>query len=335
MSISTPPVNDLIVATAREDGTGTVTLPVSGEHTVSCNNYHDARDALLELIFAEAANVAHPLTVEAHDPDGTTHTVIVHPNGEIDQEQPQAGIAATTTDPKPATAKKRLTKKQRAIVVSLAIAFGFIVIGGLSVALSKPAPVVEPPVAADAQQPAPEPAPVNDQSVDYLGTRLPVDTQAGPARWTPTRSFGFAQTELGAALAAVHISTHIDPYTGPDTFVPTINEQIVGDTAALTARYQAFYDQEATPAQKKNSEPLQATTGQFVGWNIPNFDATGTTDVQILVRAEGNDYAFVVPVSWHEGDWKAKPDIDAQGAHFQSTTADTDTFQPFNTQPTK
>ena len=78
-----------ITVTVHPDATGSVTLPTSGEHTVTGATLDDARDQLLDLAVEEAAATGHALHVEARDPDATYH-LIVHPDGTIDAEQPQA-----------------------------------------------------------------------------------------------------------------------------------------------------------------------------------------------------------------------------------------------------
>ena len=67
------------------------------------------------------------------------------------------------------------------------------------------------------------------------GHDLPESLSAGPARHTDGRAEGFARSQLGAALAAVHISHRIDP---PRTrvFEPTIREQVVGPDAGKLLR---------------------------------------------------------------------------------------------------
>lgn len=329
-----------IIATARPDGTGTVTLPSSGEQTVTADTLDDARDELLDLIAAEAATVGHPLRVEAHDPDAIYH-VVVHPDGQIEPEQPQAG---TTASPPQASGGDRSqpyvvpSHRRRRVIAGIAIAaLGLGSLGGLAVALSRPAP--EPVTAAadaDAPPAAPQPeppTPANSGAVSWHGTALPIDTTAGPTTWTATRSSGFQHSELGAALAAVHISTHMDPYTGPDVFTPTINQQVIGDTDTLLDTYTAVYSQEAKKLHVTGGKALPAATGRFVSWTIPDYNPDGTNPVHLLVEAQNQLIEFVVPVRWVDGDWKAAPDIDASGAHFQTsqTPANSNSNTPFNT----
>lgn len=69
-----------IIATAREDGTGTVTL--DGTHRdVTTDSLDQARTALLALVAEEARKAGRPLTVIARGPDGEW-PLLVHPNGQ-------------------------------------------------------------------------------------------------------------------------------------------------------------------------------------------------------------------------------------------------------------
>lgn len=337
-----------IIATARPDGTGTVTLPSRGEQHVAAGSLDDARDELLDLIAAEAAAVGHPLRVEAHDPDAI-YNVVVHPDGQIEPEQPQAG---TASQPQPQAAGAGKRPAWRRILGGTTVAAVLIgLLGGVAIALSRPAPTPEPAAAAadaaapaDQQPVAPAPAPeppvdtdaaveANDSSVAWMGTQLPADTTAGPTTWSATRSAGFTRTPLGAALAAVHISTHIDPHTGPATFVPAIRQQLLGNTNPVLATYTAAYRAKARQLGIRGGAPLTQliTVGRFVGWSIPTFTADGRNNVRLLVRARGRDIEFIVPVRWVDGDWKAAPTIHNGQATFPIATQPqaTDQFNPF------
>lgn len=348
-----------IIATARPDGTGTVTLPTRGEQHVTANTLDDARDELLDLIAGEAAEVGHPLHVEAHDPDAT-YNVIVHPDGHIEPEQPQAG---TTTQPQAAPAATKQRRKPRSTepgnqkttgqrvlggIIAAAVLIGLV--GGVAVALSRPAPPAPAAATADAAaapaDPQPEPAAAapdgadaaavaNDSSVAWMGTQLPADTAAGPSTWTDTRATGFTRTPLGAALAAVHISTHIDPHTGPATFTPAIRNQVLGNTAPVVANYRAAYRAKSRQLSIRGGAPLTQliTVGRFLGWSIPTYTADGPNNVRLLVRAQGRDVEFIVPVRWVDSDWKAAPTIRDGQATFPIATQPqaTNQFNAFQT----
>ena len=95
-----------------------------------------------------------------------------------------------------------------------------------------------------AQPPSPSASPsaahAGTMAMPWQGAALPVSDTAGPEQFTDTRSTGFSHDPQGAAFAAVHISTHIDPLTGPDVFTPTIEEQVVGAPDLMETTEQAY-----------------------------------------------------------------------------------------------
>lgn len=171
------------------------------------------------------------------------------------------------------------------------------------------------------------------RTVAWQGTLLPVSATAGPDEFSATRSAGFAQSELGAALAAVHLSARIDAYTGPAVFTPTIGDQVAGDTATLLQATTAAYTALAAEAGVTNGDPVPAPTGQVTGWHITGFDPAGLTEVQLLVDSpDGASSVFTVAVQWVDGDWKLSPPITPAGVAFTVTAPDPAlTYTPFVT----
>jgi len=170
-------------------------------------------------------------------------------------------------------------------------------------------------------------------TVAWQGTLLPVSAADGPYEFTATRSAGFAQSELGAALAAVHLSARIDAYTGPAVFTATIGDQVAGDTATLLRATTAAYTALAAQAGVTNGDPVPAPAGQVTGWHITGFDPAGLTEVQLLVDTpDGASSVFTVAVQWLDGDWKLAPPITPAGVQFTVTAPDpTLTYTPFVT----
>lgn len=208
--------------------------------------------------------------------------------------------SATPVQPDRRPAWTRITAAVLAITL-----FGLLVVG-LAWRLSATAP--------------PEAAPTDGYdvtAVSWQGLALPISPTAGPATFTDTRSKGFAQSELGAALAAVHLSSHIDPYTGPAAFEPTIDEQVIGDTAALKKLVNATYADQAKKHQVTGGAPILAPTGQMKAWRIDGYNPTGVNNVEIYVGTPtGSDVVYMIGVQWVDGDWKLKPTITEDGISF-------------------
>ena len=184
-----------------------------------------------------------------------------------------------------------------------------------------------------AQTPAADVPAVDVSTVAWQGTLLPVSATSGPYEFSATRSAGFAQSELGAALAAVHLSARIDAYSGPAVFTATIGDQVAGDTATLLQATTAAYTALAAEVGVTNGDPVPAPTGQVTGWHIAGFDPAALTEVQLLVDSpDGASSVFPVGVQWVDGDWKLVPPITPAGVEFTVTAPDPAiTYTPFVT----
>lgn len=213
----------------------------------------------------------------------------------------------------------------------LVVTAALLTIGGLVYRLSgsgrppaqEQAPVVAAPSpAADPGASTPPVPAVRDSgspsdatSLPWQGAALPVSDTAGPQRFTETRSTGFSQDPQGAAFAAVHISTHIDPYTGPDVFTPTIEEQVVagGDLVERTRRsYEAAARRQGLSREAiADGAPVLAPTGHISAWRISTYRPDAVTTVELLVSTpDGQQVVYEIPVVWRDGDWRVLVDAD-------------------------
>ena len=92
---------------------------------------------------------------------------------------------------------------------------------------------------------------------DFGGIELPVSRSAGPHDVRGGLVWGFADTPLGALLAAVNIGVRANAQWGPGIFGPTIRYQVTGPGAAtLLAECQASYDQAIRGAGVPAGQPL-------------------------------------------------------------------------------
>lgn len=203
-----------------------------------------------------------------------------------------------------------------------------LLVGGLVYRLSGSARPADPPPVAAADDAVPSTSPSASPSVSvsaspapkpevrampWQGAVLPVSDRAGPATFTETRSTGFSRDPQGAAFAAVHISTHIDPYTGPDVFTPTIKEQVVGQGDLVAQTRQAY---EATARRQGMSgeaiadgAPVLAPTGNISAWRIMAYRPDAVTTVELLVATPaGTRLVYEIPMVWRDGDWRAVVD---------------------------
>ena len=197
-------------------------------------------------------------------------------------------------DGPPAEAARPRIPRRALVAGGAALAIAALITGGYATANSFLAPAPSP-AATDAPAPA---------AARWNGMTLPAgpdgpDDPAGPV------AAGFAHTELGAAMAAAHLSVRIDPYAGPASFGPTITRQTIGgDAAALLAATSARYEEVAARSEVADGGPIPTATGQIVGWRTDGWAPDTQTTVHLLVigdGGEGTDYA--IAVAWADGDY--------------------------------
>lgn len=140
----------------------------------------------------------------------------------------------------------------------------------------------------------------------WHGIELPVSTTAGPQVWQDEgdRVSGFARSELGAAIAAAHLSVRVDPAVGEQVWGPVLAEQAVGEVQRLRAAL------EAAPSSPDAGQP-----GRLDGWRLDGDPGDDELVVHLAVRAaDGSDVDYAVSLAWHDGDWALK--VPAAGPFF-------------------
>jgi hypothetical protein len=177
--------------------------------------------------------------------------------------------------------------------------------------------------------PDPAPAASVTSTVPWNGMSLPTgpdgpDDPGGPV------AAGFAHTELGAAMAAAHLSVRIDPYAGPASFEPTITTQTFGgDPAALLEATQDRYDTAAARAGITDGGPIPTSTGQILGWSTDGWAPDYPTTVHLLVTSpDGTDTDYGIGVVWVDGDYQLL-DPTRDDTFTTSPAADADTYRRF------
>ena len=142
----------------------------------------------------------------------------------------------------------------------------------------------------------------------YHGVMLPSSPAAGPRDTSGGLASGFADTPLGALLAALNIAVRANAQWGPDIYGLTIRDQVTGpDAAALLSSCQADYAQASRAAHITGGAPLgnayvSEEAFRWVSWS-PS-DAT----VDLVSAGPGSQGATVrattrVEVVWSGGDW--------------------------------
>lgn len=136
---------------------------------------------------------------------------------------------------------------------------------------------------------------------DHDGLSLPYSDAAGPTSSRQVASFGFEQSELGAALAAIHGQASLA--TAPDgQWASTLNTV----TAPGQGRDQ-FAASRVLMSISSDADIEHPT--EFVGYRVTSFNEEGdppTAAVEILMRPDGTDelYAYPTALAWISGDWR-------------------------------
>lgn len=238
--------------------------------------------------------------------------------------------------------RRRRRRPTRLIAAGLAATVMLALLGGLAVRLAQPAP----PATVASHSGAPSAATVTPtvagvagaSAIAWQGAALPVHPTAGPRVLTDTRATGFSHDPLGAALAATHIATHLDPYTGPPVFEPTLAEQVLhapeGLVQALTRAYRSAARQQGyAKAAVAEGRPVLAPTGAIQAWRIPEYHPDAVTTVELRVAAPGGELlTYEIHVRWQDEDWRVWLAGASVGELFTVRTAGSESgFHPFIT----
>jgi hypothetical protein len=155
--------------------------------------------------------------------------------------------------------------------------------------------------------------------MDFHGVELPVSPVAGPRDMRNGLASGFADTPLGALLAALNIGVRANAQWGPAIFGPVIRGQVTGpDAPALLASCQAAYSQGRQAAGVPAGQPLGRAyvVEEAFRW-VAYTPADATVDIvsagpgsqgvtvraatRIEVQRTGGDWRVVAPPG---GDWR-------------------------------
>jgi hypothetical protein len=176
-----------------------------------------------------------------------------------------------------------------------------------------PAPVPRSPASASTSGTASPQVPRVDLAglrwSDYHGVELPSSPAAGPHHTRGGLAYGFADTPLGALLAALNIGVRANAQWGPAIFTPTIRNQVTGaDAAALLASCQSAYNQASQAAHVTGGPPLGNAYVTEEAFRLIAYTPAGGT-VDLVSAGPGNKGETVravtrVQVVWDGGDWQ-------------------------------
>jgi hypothetical protein len=215
----------------------------------------------------------------------------------------------------------RATRRRRRVLLAAAVA---VVLLGAGLALvltgrpgaghgASPVPVRRSPVPGGAPGTGARQIPSVDLAGlrwgDFHGVELPSSPTAGPRDTSGGLASGFADTPLGALLAALNIGVRANAQWGPAIFGPTIRDQVTGaDAAALLASCHSAYGHASQAAHVASGQPLgnAYVTEEAFRW-ISYSPADATVDlVSAGPGSAGETVRAVtrVEVAWDGGDWR-------------------------------
>lgn len=144
---------------------------------------------------------------------------------------------------------------------------------------------------------------------DFHGVELPVSRSAGPRDVRHGLASGFADSPLGALLAAVNIGVRANAQWGPGIFGPTIRNQVTGPgAAALLSACTASYDQASQATGVPVGQPLGRAYVAEEAFRWVAYTPAGAT-VDIVSAGPGTDGVTVravtrIEVAWSGRDWR-------------------------------
>ena len=213
------------------------------------------------------------------------------------------------------------TRKPRRVLPAAAVAV--IVLGaGLALALTgrhgtgtggSPAPGRQPSAPTGPQNTDAPQVPRMDLAglrwSDFHGVELPASPAAGPRSTGGGLASGFADTPLGALLAALNIGVRANAQWGPAIFGPQIQDQVTGaDAPALLRSCQSAYDQASQQAHVTGGQPLGNAYVTEQAFRLAAYSQADAT-VDLVSAGPGSQGTTVravtrVEVVWNGGDWQ-------------------------------
>lgn len=215
----------------------------------------------------------------------------------------------------PARLQDRRRRRQIAVLAVIAVAFPATALSAWTVlrndegAEQRP-PAAERRTAPDPSGQSPAPSSADDVTwVDRQGTPLPVSASAGPTGQDGPLDIGYADTDLGAVLAAVHISYAAGPSAGSATFRPALEEQVTGPARrALSVAVEKDYAEARVAVGLRDGQPLPAGDATLLGYRVEQLPQSNRHVQLVLtaVDADGASQTFSVDVvmTRQDGDWR-------------------------------
>ena len=176
------------------------------------------------------------------------------------------------------------------------------------------------------------PAPTFTPDVTWtpaVGVNLPTSRINGPRITDTATARGFAQSEVGAALAAVHILIRSGANAGPNIYGPTITAQVTGANApAMKLLNDELYSQLPATSDVEKGAPIPGADASVLGYRVGAYNpSAGPTTIEVYLgspplKAKQQAMRFDVQLVWSHEDWRVV--APARGDWGAAATAVTD-----------
>ncbi len=171
-------------------------------------------------------------------------------------------------------------------------------------------PAAEQSTAPDGASQSPAPSSTSDLTwVDRQGTPLPVSATAGPASQDGPLDVGYANSDLGAVLAAVRISYAAGPSAGAAMFRPALENQVTGPAQqVLSVAVEKEYAEARVAVGLRDGQPLPPGDATLLGYRVGQLPGVNR-HIQLVLTSAAADgaqqvYSVDVVMTWQDGDWR-------------------------------
>jgi hypothetical protein len=195
-----------------------------------------------------------------------------------------------------------VSRVPRRTVLALTAVVGLLAAGGALVLRDEhptrqAAPTPSRPAPTSSRTPAARPSLPDVTWTTYTGVRVPVSRSAGPRDLREGLARGFARTDLGAALAAVHIDVRASYLTTPAVYRATVRGQVVGpDAPLLLSNLEEGYTSSVRAAGVAPGQPTGVVANATIrGWRVTA--GTGDSRTVSLLLSGPDERAMTVWVA--------------------------------------
>lgn len=204
-------------------------------------------------------------------------------------------MATTLGSWDPMTEAHRATRRAITVVVAVLAVIAAAILGGIKLWPNDSSPSGEGAKEADLTWKA---------AAD--GVSLPVSRSAGPQRFVNGRGSDFARSELGAALAAIHISHNASAGPGPAIFTATIRSQVTGtERDAMLDHISGEYETDRQKFGLPEGAPLPGPAAARIAYKVNRYsEADAAITVASGLASDATKFfAFDLELRWMNGDW--------------------------------